>query len=177
MVEIDQKARIAIDKAIIDKTQIEIDSINTYYSKLIKSIDSTNTLREIEIVEEYGFIDFVRFDTLCSYNFWLLVQHADYNVDFQKKYLLLFKKNIDKGKKSNYAYLKDRVLVNSSKKQMYGTQIEVIEKNGQKKAVLKPTKFRKYLNKRRKKMGLNTIEEYLQIMNKIISGDIIFEDE
>jgi hypothetical protein len=59
-----------------------------------------------------------------SSRFWAIVQHCDDDVPFQQKVLLLMKKEVDRKNASgrNYAYLKDRVLINLKQKQLYGTQ-------------------------------------------------------
>ena len=55
---------------------------------------------------------------------WLLVQHADDDVPFQQMVLgrLEALVNVDETDRSSYAYLFDRVAVNTGKKQRYGTQ-------------------------------------------------------
>lgn len=73
-------------------------------------------------------------------------------------------KNIDKKTpgeicKSNIEYLTDRVLVTEDKKQEFGTQFHINNKN---RLVLKPVKNRKQVNKRRVEYGLRTIEEYIE---------------
>ena len=78
------------------------------------------------IISTYGFPNFDKVGELSSFNFWLCVQHCDKDLKFQKKVLKLMKKEL-KNKKvnsENYAYLKDRVNINSGKAQVYGTQVE-----------------------------------------------------
>ena len=55
-------------------------------------------------------------------------------------------------------YLTDRILTKQNKKQLYGTQFS----NGQP----YPIKDKSNLNKRRKKRGLGSFEEYYKLMNK-----------
>jgi hypothetical protein len=57
---------------------------------------------------------------------WLLVQHADHDVEFQKRALLLLKRAVAVGEASprNLAYLTDRVCVNCNQPQIYGTQFQ-----------------------------------------------------
>jgi hypothetical protein len=95
----------------------------------------------------------------------LLVQHADKHPDFQDSVLVRMKIEADKGNSSitDYAYLLDRVLINTGQKQVYGTQMTL---NSSKtsyecKPVIGPEK----LNERRRQVGLSTIEVYIQIMN------------
>lgn len=94
--------------------------------------------------------------------FWILVQHADFDVIFQEKVLAAMKKELGSNKvnKKYYAYLFDRVRKNQGMKQLYGTQL-VFDTLGN--HTLYKTRNRPQLNKRRLKMGLTTIEDYLSI--------------
>lgn len=55
---------------------------------------------------------------------WLIAQHADRDVEFQKKVLAILAELHPKGeaKPADYAYLFDRVAVNEKRPQRYGTQ-------------------------------------------------------
>jgi hypothetical protein len=99
-----------------------------------------------------------------SYSFWLLVQHCDHDVNFQEKVLKQIKKQLRKSnaKPSNYAYLYDRVMKNKGKKQLYGTQMEMKRDPISKKQKSYPIEDEANVNKRRKIMGLETLEEYLK---------------
>ena len=59
---------------------------------------------------------------------WLLVQHADADVKFQRRCLDLMAR-LPKGEVSisNLAYLTDRVLLAEGKKQLYGTQFTSVD--------------------------------------------------
>lgn len=89
------------------------------------SVNLVNQNKAKEILKTYGFIGINNFSKTASSNFWLIVQHADNDVQFQDKYLKLMKKELKKGNanKTNYAYLEDRVNVNKGKKQQFGTQV------------------------------------------------------
>lgn len=62
-----------------------------------------------------------------------------------------------------FAYLTDRVLINSGEKQIYGTQLQINSNSTS--YEVKLTIDLENLNLRRKEVGLNTIEEYIEIMN------------
>ncbi len=89
---------------------------------------------------------------------WLIVQHSDRDVAFQKKVLGLIEKLYKENPKavvpSNLAYLRDRVSVNTGKKQIYGTQFMQNKKT--EKWEPKPIKDRKKVNKLRKEMDIKT---------------------
>nr|WP_252736462.1 DUF6624 domain-containing protein [Maribacter dokdonensis] len=102
-----------------------------------------------------------------SQNFWLMVQHSDHNPDFQKEVLKKMKSEVDKGnaKPSNYGLLVDRVMLNIGKQQVYGTQVDYNMETGQ--AFPRDLKDRAEINKRRKSIGLEPIEEYLNGMSEM----------
>jgi hypothetical protein len=121
-----------------------------------------------EIIRKYGYPTISLVGKQASFNFWLMVQHADTDVRFQKYCLKLMKKYLNTKEVSgeNYAYLTDRVNKNSGKKQVYGTQFEHNEKGVAQfpKNLIDP----KNVNKRRAKVGLNTLEEYISKYNDFI---------
>jgi hypothetical protein len=119
---IDQKWRNLSTKI----TNGEIDSISIeFVNRMINKIDSLNFTLLTKIVEEYCFPNFDLVGKDGSHNFWLLVQHKDKHVVFQEFVLELMKIEItaNKASKSEYAYLMDRVKVNSGQLQIYGTQM------------------------------------------------------
>jgi len=86
-------------------------------------VDTENTARMKEIVEEYGWPTKSLVGEDGARSAWLLVQHADADPTFQRRCLELMK-TVEPGEVSpvDVAYLTDRVLVNEGKKQIYGTQ-------------------------------------------------------
>lgn len=91
---------------------------------------------------------------------WLLAQHADRDPDFQVKCLELLKGAFAKGDASGIqlAYLTDRVLLKQGKKQIYGTQFFGTGRD----AKPAPIEDETNVNKRRKDVGLDTLEEYTE---------------
>ena len=89
-------------------------------------VDEVNTKRLKEIVSEIGWPTFSKVGENASNGAWLLVQHADKDVEFQKFCLDLMKKVPDGDvRKRDLAFLEDRVRVNSHLPQIYGTQFYV----------------------------------------------------
>lgn len=90
---------------------------------------------------------------------WLIAQHSDHDVAFQKKCLELMRRAVAEGeaRPEDLAYLEDRVLVNSGKWQLYGTQFYK-DRNGTYKE--RPIKDRKHLAKRRREAGMQPFSEY-----------------
>ena len=96
---------------------------------------------------------------------WLLVQHADADLPFQKRCLDLLKAAVKQGEATaiDLAYLTDRILAAEGKKQRYGTQLA--EKEG--KLILKPVEDEANLDARRKQLGLPPIARYIQDASRI----------
>ncbi|TES98144.1 hypothetical protein E3J85_00055 [Patescibacteria group bacterium] len=139
--------------------------------KLAKSIydcDTKNTLEAKKIIEKHGWPSFNLVGKKAANDFWLIVQHADRDLEFQKKCLKLLEKAVENNQANpeNLAYLTDRILVSEGKKQKFGTQYMFKEDR----LVLKPVVDRKKLNQRRKKVGLDVVEEQDKRINKEHSG-------
>lgn len=132
------------------------DSAAAKYQRVIR----TNFPIIKSIIDKHGFPGYDLAGKEGSANYFLLVQHSDFNVDFQKRALKLMKKQVDKknASGSTYAFLVDRVELNSGKKQIYGTQVQM----GRSGTKLKPCIDTLNLDKRRKAVGLMPIKEYLQ---------------
>lgn len=139
----------------------------TYLYKEITKTDSLHYIILDSIFKLYSYPDIYTVGENSSYNFWLLVQHQDNRPEFQCKVLSSLKKCVknNSASKSNYAYLLDRVKVNSNKLQVYGTQVKLNSDSSSyvPMPMIQPNK----LNNRRKKVGLSTIEEYIKHVNSL----------
>lgn len=115
--------------------------------------------------QTYGWIDRKRFGHKVSAHAWILVQHADDNPDFQAQMLAAMEPYLSRGEvsKKNYAYLWDRVAVNTGRKQRYGTQ-PTWQCDDSGKMALKPLEDPENVNARRADMGLGTVEDGLAEM-------------
>ncbi len=113
-----------------------------------------------KIADKHGFPSYDLVGKESSNNYWMLVQHSDFDLPFQKKILKLMKLEVDKKNASgqNYAYLIDRININEGKPQIYGTQVNMGE-NGTK---IKPCSDTLNLDKRRLSVGLKPIKDYLK---------------
>lgn len=132
------------------------DSAAAAYQRVIRR----NFPEVKNILDQHGFPGYNLVGTESSHNYWLLVQHSDFNIPFQKKALARMKQQVNKKNASgqDYAYLVDRIELNEGRKQLYGTQI-IMGGGGTK---LKPCRDIRNLDKRRKQVGLTPIKEYLQ---------------
>lgn len=133
----------------------------------MKEIDRKNTKEMKEIIKEHGWPGISLVGKRASAKAWLLIQHADLDLAFQKKSLNLIKKAVKRKDASKWeiAYLTDRILMNQKKKQIYGTQIRFDKETGE--VTSYPIKNPKRINKLRKSFGLEPLEKYLNKVEKI----------
>ncbi|MCH7905058.1 MAG: hypothetical protein IH944_10905 [Armatimonadetes bacterium] len=134
-------------------------------AKEVAQVDKANRERLKEIVAEHGWPTYALVGATAAHAAWLLVQHSDRDIEFQKKCLALMEPLVEKNQvgKSDFAYLWDRVAVNGGKKQRYGTQIESKDGKWQPKPVEDP----KNLDKRRAEVGLSTMSYYLKMFEQL----------
>ncbi|MGC8776007.1 MAG: DUF6624 domain-containing protein, partial [Minisyncoccia bacterium] len=127
-------------------------------------IDKLHTTKMKQIIKKYGWPTIFLVGKKASNCAWLLVQHADHDIAFQKKCLKLIEESYQKDKKSinpsHIAYLTDRILFNEGKKQIFGTQF-YFDQN--KKLKLYPLKSTKNIDKLRKKYQLPPLKTYIKI--------------
>jgi hypothetical protein len=139
---------------------------------MMRRTDSLNHLVLVSIVDQYGFPDSDKLGAEGTGNFWLLVQHQDKYPDFQERVLKLMEIAVGQNKASgkDYAYLMDRVLVNTGKPQVYGTQmtLNAAGTSFEPKPCINP----EHLDERRASVGLGTIAAYIEIMNQVYSGQL-----
>jgi hypothetical protein len=118
--------------------------------------DAANRRRLKEIIQEHGWPgrSLVRADGANAA--WLVVQHSDADIAFQKECLALMEA-APQGEVSLHevAYLTDRVLVNEGKKQRYGTQMGM---NFEPRPIEDPDN----VDKRRAEIGLPPLAEYVK---------------
>jgi hypothetical protein len=102
------------------------------------SIGLSNQERIKKLYETYGYLGYDKVGKEASQNFWISIQHADNDIEFQQEMLIALKAEISKNNasKSEYAMLEDRVNVNLGNKQKFGTPVtynaygQAIPKNG-----------------------------------------------
>lgn len=121
-------------------------------------IDRRNTIRLKEIIAEIGWPTISKVGQRASAKAWLLAQHADHDLNFQKECLALMTDAVA-GDVSprNIAYLDDRVATHESRPQLYGTQFRTSDDGMlEPYPILEPEK----LDERRAKMELEPFAEY-----------------
>lgn len=177
--EIQEKTEFNQELADELKRMAEVDQIAAYipqgeYEKMTKeewksfkdSVFTTHEKRLKEIFDKYGFVGFDRAGEDGSKNFWLMVQHADHNPEFQEEVLKKMEIEVEKNNAnpSIYGLLVDRVRLNTGRKQIYGTQVSYDMETGQ--AYPDEMEDSLNVNERRKSIGLDPIEEYLNRMTE-----------
>lgn len=147
-VDQDMRKRVMANKGIVE-------------SKEDETLDNRNMERMREIVEQIGWPTISKVGKEASTDAWLLVQHADHNVKFQRYCLNLMKgEPADEVDLHDIAYLEDRVRINSGQPQLYGTQFRWTADNKPIQDIEDPENF----DVRRKEMGLKTLAENLEEM-------------
>lgn len=138
------------------------DALDTDGVEKLRAVDARNTARMREIVDTYGWPMKSMVGAGGAHSAWLLVQHADRDVAFQRRCLTLMRAllEIDEVHRQDVAYLTDRVLCNEGKPQIYGTQFHLVSGNSQP----RPIEDAENVDKRRLEIGLPTLEEYREIL-------------
>jgi hypothetical protein len=173
-----EKRKIEFNQGLADelKTMTEIDQVAAYvpqgkyklltrvqWDKFKDSVFTTHKVRLEKIFDEFGYPGYDLVGKEGSNNFWLMVQHSDKDIDFQSRVLEKLKTEVDNNNAdgSNYGLLTDRVKINKGEKQIYGTQVTY---NVQGQAYPKPLVDSVNVNKRRAEVGLDPLEQYLNMM-------------
>ena len=124
-------------------------------------VDQHHTSRMKELVIEIGWPTISKVGPEAAHAAWLLVQHADHDVDFQKKCLTLMKSELEtEVERRCIAYLEDRVRVNLGQPQLYGTQFDEVDNNFVPWTIENPEQ----VDERRLQMGLGTLQEGIEEM-------------
>ncbi len=154
----DQEPRRSVNQ-IIQKYGFDsapLDSLN----RLIHRTDSLNQLKVQKIIDLYGWLGKSEVGDMANQTLFLIIQHSDIAV--QEKYLPMLRKSVSKEESNAYdlALMEDRILMSQGKKQLYGSQVR---RNAQSKQYeVYPIEDEKNVDKRRKKMGLEPLADYLK---------------
>jgi hypothetical protein len=129
-----------------------------------ENISRSHVVKLKEIISEFGWPSHNNFGEKYAWAAFLIAQHADHDISFQKEAknyicsacLLSNEKNLD-FIKQHYAFLYDRIAINEKKEQWFGTQVD---SNGH----LLPIRDVKGVDERRAKLGLMPLHAYQQMM-------------
>ena len=127
-------------------------------------MDEKNTARLKELIAEHGWLSQGRVGEKGAEAAFLIAQHADHEVDFQKSVL----KNLQEAYENKtatdqqVALLTDRIQVVEGKSQLYGTQAQF--RYGE--VRFHQIEHSTNVDQRRANMGLPPLSEYLEKLNK-----------
>ena len=130
-----------------------------YFWEVVGQQDSINELAVIDIIEKRGWPATSLVGDKANRTVWLVIQHAE--VEVQEKYLPLLKASVAEGESSgsNLALLEDRILMYRDKPQIYGSQVRSNSDTG--KLEVYEIADPEYVNQRRAEVGLGPLESYL----------------
>jgi hypothetical protein len=163
----DQELRKQLD-SISNKFGDGSKELNEYWQK-INFTDSLNLLIVKSILDTYGWLHGKVVTAKAKDAIFLVIQHS--NLSVQQQYIKLLKKAAAKESALliDFAYLFDRILMQLGKFQHYGTQL-FSSNNGN--MVLYPIKDELNVNSRRRKVGLNSIQEYCSQIHLVYNQPI-----
>lgn len=122
--------------------------------------DSINLLKVKKILDEKGWVGKDKVGAQANSALFLVIQHSD--LETQKKYLPMMKDAVTKGNASpgSLALLIDRIEIREGRKQIYGSQIGIIQSNNT--FYVSPLIDPDNVDKRRAEVGLGPISDYLK---------------
>jgi hypothetical protein len=120
-----------------------------------RTIDGENLKQFKKVIEACGWPK----TSKDSHSAWLLAQHADSDIEFQRSAKGLLEQSVKAGIAAprDLAYLADRIAANEGRPQEYGTQFSQTDRCH---LVLDPVDDRQLVNRRRVAVGLQSLEEY-----------------
>jgi len=120
-----------------------------------KAIDGENLKQVKDIIAACGWPGAAK----DSHSAWLLAQHADSDLAFQREARVLLEASVKAGIAAarDLAYLSDRIAANEGRPQEYGTQFSQPDRCH---LVIEPVDDRAMVNRRRLAVGLPSLEEY-----------------
>lgn len=126
---------------------------HTEITKYWKQVDHRNLNSLKKIIAQWGWPSISQYGKATDHQAWMLVQHADDDVEYQEKILKLLHEKVEEKETNpqNYAYLLDRVKMHRNQPQVYGTQGHCMKKSTW---VPFPIADPKNLDSRRKSIGL-----------------------
>jgi len=113
-----------------------------------------------EIMDEYGWPTAELVGEEAARAAWLIAQHADRQLDVQRRALRLMQQTVSAGSANlrELAFLRDRTLVNEGRKQIYGTQIAGVKDGA---PVPWPCEEPERMDELRAEVGIEPFDEYV----------------
>jgi hypothetical protein len=163
-IESELETRAAEDQAV--RNQLTGDTFDHALFARLAEVDRANTAWLRALIERHGWPGRTRVGTEGARDAWLLVQHADHDVDFQEHCLALLAAAVAAGEADpkELAYLEDRVAMHRGRPQRYGTQF-VQAPDGQPGFVPHTLAEPARVDELRASVGLGPLEEYARRIN------------
>ena len=141
----------------------EMDSLN----QAISNFDSLTVVKASAIIENYGWPGKSMVGEIANKSVFYAIQHAD--LEIMKKYYEALKESVKTGESDpwGFALLTDRILIDSNKPQMYGTQYYFDEEVGQ--YFFYPIENIREANRMPRKVGMQPLKKYAKRNNIVIS--------
>ncbi|MFJ8695664.1 DUF6624 domain-containing protein [Streptomyces roseolilacinus] len=113
-----------------------------------------------EIMDEFGWPTAELVGEEAARAAWLVAQHADRQLDVQRRALRLLEQAVAEGSAGprELAFLRDRTLVNEGREQVYGTQIAGMRDGA---PVPWPCEDPEHLDERRAEVGIDPFDAYV----------------
>ncbi len=150
------------DQAI--QFDFQLNPLDEKHNDRIETLFASNIKRLKQIIKAYGWPGKSLVGKETSQKFFILVDHSDADIEFQKKCLLLIERAVEQEEatKAQMAYLTDRILVKEHKKQIYGTQMMDRNENSLKEITPHPIEDEANVDKRREAVGLEPLAKYIE---------------
>ncbi|MGI5292819.1 DUF6624 domain-containing protein [Nonomuraea polychroma] len=123
-----------------------------------RSVDADNTAFLKQVIDTHGWPGHDLVGEEAAHAAWLLAQHADHDLAFQQRCLMLLRDAVGRGQATaqDLAYLVDRVRVGEGRPQVYGTQYRSCDGALQPQPIEAPER----LDERRAEAGLEPYADY-----------------
>lgn len=135
------------------------------YNHEMEALHEKNAEILSNIIDKIGYPTIEKVGKEANEAAWLVIQHSIGKPEFMKKCIVLLEKAVAEKKSDakQLAYLSDRIAVFEGRAQLYGTQFDWDE-NGE----MNPKMFDdiEKVNERRKSVGLNSLQEQIEIIRK-----------
>ncbi len=140
------------------------------YNEEMEALHNSHSKELNRIMDMIGYPTSNKVGEDASEAAWFIIQHAIGQPAFMKKSAELLQQAVQENKADpvSLAYLTDRIAVLEGKPQLYGTQF-AWDENGE----MSPNSFDDLnnVNHRRKSIGLNTLEEQIQMMRARVKSE------
>lgn len=126
------------------------------------AVDAESTAWLKATLRQSGWPSANRTNPDLAFQVWLLTQHADADTALQACVLdLIGQQKSTMREEQSFAYLTDRVRLAQAQPQVYGTQVDYDA--AQNRAAPRPLQDPEHVNERRARIGLEPIEDYLEV--------------